>query len=256
MTKEELAVATGEAQYNKPQLLKLKSLKLNGDKGVFTLTHLDGQKGEDGRYKKEEIEGPVEVVFLKVRRRLIEASRDGLVRSTSEHNTPNDVVVLFNQKDNTTEKMPARDLRDKYEALRTEQIVYCRFKGEVVRLSVKGASLGSNTKSKTTTDFYAYLSSFQENGHFYSVKTKLVPVQEGDTRTYWCVDFKRGDELTPEQQEAVYADIAKVHASCSNFDKYYDVSTVPQIKKDIEVEKTKVDGEYPEEEINPEDIPF
>lgn len=256
MTKEELAIATGEAQYKKPQLLKLKSLKLNGDSGKFMLTHLDEEKGDNGRYRKEEIDGPVEVVFLKVRRRLIEASRDGLIRSTSEHNTVNDICVLFNQKDNTTEKMPARDLREKYENLRTEQIIYCRYRGEVVRLSVKGASLGSTNKSKATTDFYAYLSGFQGDDHFYEVRTKLVPVQEGETRTYWCINFKRGDRLDTEQQATVYEDIARVHASCSNFDKYYDVSTVQQVRKDIDEEKQKPEGEYPDEELNPEDIPF
>lgn len=258
MTPEEIAQMTGEAQYRKPQLLKINSLKLNGETGKFVLTHLTEPKGEDGRYVKEEIDGSVELVFLKIRRRLIEASRDGIVRSTSEHNTPNDVVVLFNQKDNTTEKAPAREIRDKYEVLRTEQIVYARFRGQVVRLSVKGASLGSADKSKEKMDFYKYLTSFQEDAHFYEYKTRLDAIEEGETRKYYCINFARGEKLTDEQLGKVYEDIKMVHESCSKFDKYYDVSTVREIKQDIEKESIegKNDVEYPEEEINPEDIPF
>lgn len=253
MTKEQMAQMSGEGQYKRPQLLKLKSLKLNGDTGKFVITHLDEEKGADGKYRKEEIDGVPEVVFLKVRRRLIESTRDGLVRSTSEHNSTNDTVVLFNQKDNTTEKGTSKELREKYEVLRTEQIVYCRYNGNIVRLSVKGASLGSNTKAKTTTDFYTYLSSFQGTEHFFETTTKLVPVQEGETRTYWCIDFKRGTLLTDEQLAKVGEDMEKVFNSCKSFDEYYQVATPAKIKEDQQSESAV---EYPEEELDAKDIPF
>lgn len=247
---------SGENQYRKPSLLKLKSLKLNGDEGVFYLTHLDEAKGEDGRYRKEKIEGTPEVVFLKIRRRLIEASSTGVVKQTTEHNHPDDVVKLFGEN-NLTDSGTARELREKYETLRTEQIVYCRYKGQIVRLSVKGASLGSEKKAKTTTDFYAYLKSFQGDDHWYETRTRLSVIKEGEARTYYCIDFQRGEALDEEQKAKVIENMTTVYENCKAFDDYY--RKAPVVTQETELPTIAADDSgtsYPDDEINPDDIPF
>lgn len=58
----------------------------------------------------------------------------------------------------------------------------------MVRLHVKGASLGSNNKDETVTDFYSYLSSFNEGEHWYETCLRLVATLEGDQRKYYCID--------------------------------------------------------------------
>lgn len=259
MTPEQLAEMTGEGQYRKSKLLTLKSLKLNGDDGAFYITHLDEPKREDGKYRKEKIVGVPEVVFLKVRRRLIESSKDGLVLQTTEHNTPDDTVLLYNKESKQPERATARFLRENYDSLRTEQIVYVRYKSQIMRLYVKGASLGSDAKAKTTTSFYSYLSSFKGDDHWYNVRTKLVPIEERGARTYYCIDFQRGTDLDDNQRATVITDIETVYNSCKEFDASFqtvaaEVATTPQ-----RAEQSKsgdFPGEYPEEEINPDDIPF
>lgn len=252
---QDIANMTGESHYKKPKLLKLDSLKLNGETGRFKITRLTQPKGEDGRYKVEEIESPVNVVFLKVRRRLIEADRDGLAMQTAEHNTPNDTTMLF-KRNEKSEKGVARALREQYGNLRTEQIVYARYKGEVVRLHVKGASLGSDRKDPTTTDFYSYLQSFAEGDHWFTTMTRLAAVEEGDQKRYWCIDFQRGEALTDDQVEEVKKQLREVHENCTEFDDYYKTETVEAVDKEAGGEDRREVPDYPEEDINPEDIPF
>lgn len=243
---------TGADQYNKPQLLKLKSIRLNGDTGKWVVTHLDEPKDADNRYKQSEIEGPISVVFLKVRRKLFEGSRDGIVGSTNEHNTPNDVVMLHYKSERI--QGIARELRERYDSLRTEQIVYVRHKGEIMRLSVKGKSLSGDDD---TTNFYQYLTSFQDSEiQWWETMTKLVPHLGGDgKRSYYYIDFQIGDALSAEQKEQVFANIKQVHENCTKVDAFYQVSSAITAEKDAEIVPEQL-PEYPEEEIDPKDIPF
>lgn len=253
MTKEELQQMTGANDYTKPTLMKLKTMRLHGDTGKFVITHLDKPKGADDRYEQTEIEGAISVVFLKVRRKLFEGSRDGIEAQTNEHNTPNDVVNLWRKGEKEAVRGVARELRSQYENLRTEQIVYVRYKGEIYRLSVKGASLSGTDE---TTNFYQYLTSFNDlEIGFWDTQTRLVPTEGGDgKRSYYFIDFQMGDALTDEQKQAVYENIKTVHDNCKKVDEYYDSATVPNETPDP-VAHTQV-KDYPDEEINPEDIPF
>lgn len=253
MTQEELQEMTGANNYNRPQLLKLKSMRLNGDTGKFVITHLDQQKGEDGRYKSEEIEGPIKVVFLKIRRKLVETDRDGIKASTNEHNTPNDIVNLWQKDKQGTEHGIARELRDRHENLRTEQIVYVRYKGEIYRLSVKGASLSG---TEDTTNFYKYLSSFTDyDFDWWNTQTRLVPTAGGDgKRSYYFIDFQVADKLDETQQAQVFENIKYVHDNCVKVDAFYQTASIDAEQQKETKDVTPTD--YPDEEINPEDIPF
>jgi flagella basal body P-ring formation protein FlgA len=230
-------------------------LRLNGETGVFKYTHLLEPKTEKGKHKTTEYDESLELVFLIVRRRLIQPSKDGMVRSTSEHSRPDDVVMMFGED---SQKGVAKALRQRFENLRTEQIVYARFRGEIVRLHVKGASLGSENKDKLTTDFYSYLNSFSGDEHWYNYLTRLVPVQEEGAKTYYAIDFQRGEKLNEEQQKLVVENIETVYENVKQVDDYYGNVSEEDIKKEESKEKTEdvVDLDYPEEEINPDDIPF
>jgi len=44
--------------------------------------------------------------------------------------------------------------------------------------------------------FYDYIGSFTGDDHFYQYKTVLTPVLEEGKRTYFTMNFQRGDKLS------------------------------------------------------------
>jgi len=154
------------------------------------------------------------------------------------------------------EKGVASELREKYPLLRTQQVVYALLNGEIVRLFVKGASLGSDSKAKDVTDFYSYISSFTGNEHFFLNKTILNAVEEqGDLGSYYVVDFKKGEKITEEEQNEVEKAMVQVADYCRESDEYYqkffENNTLPKDEK----EEHPMDViEYPENDD--EEIPF
>jgi hypothetical protein len=88
--------------------------------------------------------------------------------------------------------------------------------------------------------------------------TRLVPVQEEGAKTYYAIDFQRGEKLNEEQQKLVVENIETVYENVKQVDDYYGNVSEEDIKKEESKEKTEdvVDLDYPEEEINPDDIPF
>jgi hypothetical protein len=167
----------------------------------------------------------IEVVFLKIRRKLVErGSNEGeIVRSTNEHNHKNEAVQLFDTRTNTKSYGIAADLREKYEGLRTVQVVYALLlqegKQEVVRLVVKGASLGSDAKPEGVINFYQYLQSFGKDEHFWEFKTILTAVLEEGKKSYFAKDFKRGEVLTADKaKEYVVKCMKEIHEKCLELD--------------------------------------
>lgn len=86
----------------------------------------------------------VQVIFLKVRRKLVQRGDLGkIMYSTSEHNAATDVVDLFG-KNGYIERGSAKALRERYPGLRTIQVVYALLlegvkEPELVRITIKGA---------------------------------------------------------------------------------------------------------------------
>jgi hypothetical protein len=138
--------------------------------------------------------------------------------------------------------------------LRTEQVVYIRYKSEIYRLSVKGASLSG---TEETTNFYQYLTSFANaEVNWYETTTRLVPTKGGDGhRSYYFIDFQAGDALSEAQKEQVYENIEYVHKNCTQVD------ALSQNMQTTRADQTPAESgssmpDYPEEEVNPDDIPF
>lgn len=251
---ENVLEMTGQTEYQKPQNVKVNTVRLNGQTGKFIYVDLKN-KPEDGRADEHELGTSINVVFLKIRRRL--AFFDGgeqRFMQTSEHNSVDDVVTYFP----TNERGVASAIREKYPQLRTNQIVYCLFKSpngvEVVSLLVKGASLGSRAKADTTTDFYSYLGSFNEENPIHEFGTKLSAVkEEGKTGAYYAIDFQKGKRMEDKKIEIVVDHIKEIHERTQSQDAHYSKGAPEVVKQDEEYVPTV---EYPEEDINPDDIPF
>lgn len=255
-TKEEMAEMSGEKAYRKPKSMQLNTITFNGKDGHFVFTDILAGKDINGKYQKKDIGKHVEVVFLKIRRILSKYKKSPAISlQTNEHSTSKDTVMLYG----ANEKGKASDLREKYPELRTQQIVYAYVKDlkQMVRLSVKGSSLGSTNKSKEVKGFYDYLSSFPNDEHTFEYITILKPVEEqSDLGSYYAMNFIQGEKITDEVlKEEVSTNLAKAFESIKTIDDYYRNSDTDKINNDNK-EDDSDNQDFPEEDINPEDIPF
>ena len=238
---------SGEEYYRRQPRLDLAYIKLDGNKGVF----MKSKKVED-EYVKENIGESIEGVILRVRRRLTsydDASNS--FDSTSEHNTPKDVVALFHENIKIDEGV-ASVLREKYKTLRTEQILYVYMLGEVCKLSVKGASLGSKNKPEDAVSFYDYLASFPKEEHVWQFRTRFVPVAEKKgAKEYFAISFEKGEKLQEEELGGIGLEMKKLHDYFESSVKY---SGTKEEIKSVEVEK-KLEEEIPVDESHKSDLP-
>ena len=257
---------TGESNFKRPT--RYDEVTFNGNKGEFFFRGKDAEKGDDGKYPKESLGKEMSVVFLKIRRVLQAKYKPNTpTLRTSEHNRKGDAVTLF-EGSMKLGNVLADTILSKERGLYTNQIIYCCFfsreegKGEVARLIIKGSSLGSDKTAKGVMKFYDYMQSFKDNDHLHNFFTKLVPVgEEGPNGTYYAIDFQRGEKLSEAQQKYVDSLIKEVHEAIQENDRRFAVtapdtqSSLPEIQADDEEEEE--DGaKYPEDNINPEDIPF
>ena len=262
MNKEEMARKSGESNYRKPKKLILNEIKINGTDGNFVKTLFTKPKDANGKYEDENLKEEVKVVFLKIRRKLTQFEKGrGLVRNTTEHSVPTDTVMMYGDDQ---QKGVAKDLRDKFPGLRTQQVIYAIDTGskEIVRLIVKGASLGSENKAEGVMAFYDYLSSFGKDEHTWEYITVLTPAKEKSALgTYYCMSFGRGEKLSDAQLEKVSEAMDEVCAHTDAEDEYNGAkadkaTTAPQKGYETFDEKDEDVIEYPSEDIDASQIPF
>lgn len=264
--KPTMAEMSGESS-SAPRLV-LNEIQFNGKKNLFYYVNkkkglVETPKGK--RYEQESLGESVSVVFLRIRRRLRQYRKDEKPLVTNEHNTKSDMLTLFG--DTQIIKGSNDALKERYPNLRTNQTVYCLFSregfdDEIVRLNVKGSSLGSKSKAKDVHTFYSYVSSFKDGGaddHFYDFITELYGVEESsDLGEYYSMSFRKGLELTQDLKEKVVEMMIPIYTFIKQSDLFYETKKIADLQKasDKVVEDEEVVIEYPEDEINPEDIPF
>lgn len=278
-----LAEMSGEGTYRQQQALELNEVSINGDgsvkevepgkfvrQGGFFRKKLYVGKKRDEKPEEEKLGERIEVVFLKIRRKLEERGRDGeILRSTNEHNSKHDAVTLFDTRTQTKTYGIAADLREKFEGLRTIQIVYALLledekPPELVRIRIRGASLGSDSKPEGVMDFYQYLGSFAKDEHIWEYRTILTPLMEEGKQTYFAINFERGERLQAKGYEFAVKTLTDLHSQIVT----QDTARMERMAKaDIQVEEPPEDKFYedtpaevatPDDtgEVNPDDIPF
>lgn len=250
-------------------------------KGGFYAKKIMVGKPKDERPETEKLGETVNVVMLKVRRRLEQRSKSGeVVLRTSEHNVKTDVVELYDDKNKVIAIGPAASLREKFDGLKTIQVIYSLLlsdtgtkEPELVKLIVKGASLGSEARPEELPTFYQYISSFGKNAetgeteHLREYVSVLGLVKEEGAKTYFTMTFTRGEKLSPEVQEVANTNLRDVFGKLTE----QDAATKSRIAngaKSAGNGEVVPDGEAPAagaddsivypggEDINPEDIPF
>ena len=256
---DDIASMTGADAFKKaPEGYRANEVRLNGETGEFQYVDLLHRQ-KDQKAEVRDLGNSIRVCFLKVRRKLgYYDSRDKRMIQTSEHNVKDDNVFLFGPN----VKGKASDLRETYDKLRTIQVVYALLSNngvsepEVVKLIIKGASLGSDNKAETTTDFYDYLQSFGEGEHAHEFVTNLTSVKEQGAKEYYCIDFKRGPKLPEDKMALSVEKIRDIHAMTIAQDRYYNVKSETEVREETQDLPTIDYPDSASEGINPEDIPF
>lgn len=274
---------TGQDNFKRSPQYKLDELHVQGgdskskkwpiEIGHFKLKNTSGEPEEKEGYAQKDLGTEIEVVFLKIRRKLSKYWKAPKTSwNTNEHDRGSDVVSLYGT-DGGEKIGVADELRQQYPEIRTQQIIYCFVPSlkKVVRLIVKGSGLGSDSKAEGVMGFYDYLSSFnKDNQHVHEYLTVLKAIPESD---YYTTQFIRGAKLSDEQIGKINGLVDVVHDKVTEIKKYYDekhakfmnkpaessVKAIPTIQMDADVDTGNVDPnaiQYPDEEINIEDIPF
>lgn len=250
--------------------LELNEIQFNGQKGTYIL--IDKIKGlvqgTDGKkkYEKHDLGGEIQVIFLRVRRKLRQFRKGENPLTTNEHNSKYDMLTLFGA--DGIIKGSNDDLRERFAGLKTNQIVYSLLlreghDPELVRLVVKGASLGSEAKAKDVHDFYSYIGSFKGKGrddHFYEYVTELSSVaEESSMGSYFAINYAEGRKLEADEMTSlVTPKMREVFDHITASDAYYQTKNVEDLNKERQAHPAEdLDViEYPDEDVNPEDIPF
>jgi len=258
LTEEErLAELSGE---NEVMTIKFRVplLKFNGKTGKFLLYNPDQEGKLPSRPSGQFDE--IDCVILKVRR-VLGAWETGpndqwISIFSNEHNSWRDEIVLFERRagilrPRIIDQGPSKQIRDKYRNLKLTQNLYVLFQDQIVKLPVKGKSLGA------LFEFYDTLS--RKGEHIWQFVTKIQSHQE----TKGAVDFYVMDFLKQEKAdfEVVKEKIEEVAAKLERQDKSF--AERPMLEEEVEKElqddssETETSSQVPQEdEVKVEDIPF
>jgi len=201
-------------------------------------------KEQDAKPETVDLGSPIEVIFVKSRRRLVARDSQGFqTMSSSQHEQPNQTVTLW-ENGKMIDKGHASELREKYPDLRTIQETYVLLPdGELALLICKGAALGSKTRDEKLPTFYQYLTSLKADGIF-AHKTILGGVLEKGAKNFYTMTFEKGRPTTPEEQLAVLEASDSLVSVFTEYDEQNKNSVVTTTTTN------------PEEEASTEEEPF
>jgi hypothetical protein len=263
---EDVSDKTGENINRYPKSIVLNEVRFNGKDGRFVYVNMiDRKKGE--KSTKEDLGESVDVIFLKIRRRIVGyVKRLEMYYTSTEHNVKTDNVYLFGAQ----EKGTADALHGKYkDVMWAERVVYAFLlraghEKELVRVIIKGSTLNNKREGKVegTVDFFDYIANKKSKGeHSYMFVTKLSALKEsGPLGSYFTINFVRGQKLDDVKLSVVVDKINELHAMTSEQDEYYKDGTAEAPKEDLpSIDYSKepmAPADYPEDKIDPADIPF
>jgi len=233
MDKKEIEKYSGENEYRRAPRLDLDEIRLDGDRGIFVQITRVGKNFIKNDIGVDEMR----LIMLRIKKKLV-CLEDCL--TTSEFGSNNDEVMLFTPSGN--KKGIVSELRKEYPSLRTHQIVYSLLDNELVKLTIKGASLGSELKPETSTGFYDYLSKFPDDEHIWEYQTILKPERETNKmkKTYFAINFIKGEKV--EDLNLVGEKMKFLNEFFEKLDSFYQnrKKRLPDIEELLNVETVSV----------------
>lgn len=250
-TDDEMELYSGEQFYKRPPKLSVNRIKFDGNNGSFGFRVKRGDK-----YETDLIGKSLKVVVLRVRRKLSNWDKGA---SSTEHNVKSDKVALF-QDGKMIARGTAEEIREKYDFLRTIQVLYVYYEGKVYSIDVKGASLGSQNKAPDTISFYDYLRAFNSGSHIWQFWTTIEPViEKKGAKSYYAMTFKKGPLVDEETASAIKDETKALHEAFTAQDNYergrssafeHTEAAQPPIAEE------EIPSLEDDDDISPEDIPF
>lgn len=273
---DELASMSGEATYKTTSLPVYDEIGLNGNDGIFNVKYktrakikeVDDLTGTTKEvYEKAVLGEKIELVWLKLRRQLIEKTQDGVVRQTSEHNVKSDYVAIYHYNGQATQTgILASSINGDaglYPKMKVNQLVYAMdiATGTIYKVIVKGGSLSMQEKLQNATLFYDYIGSMGKSEHFYTMTNVMTgtPYSTKLGKKYFA-NFSKGRPLTPEEIEKVTVAMRDIHAKLTEYDKAKAVPT--KVGDTVKAEGVIGAGmdlpeiDYGDTGVNVDDIPF
>lgn len=198
---------SGEQEGGKAPKYNVPIIKFNGNTGEFAkISYEDGMKSE------EAITGEIKIVILKNRKRL-EAQEAGL--SSVEFNSVKQIVTLFAKVDDKYSKEAidtVTNLRENYPVLKTQEVLYVLFNGEICKLIVKGGS---------STSFYTFKDTLKEEGnHSFAVTTKIGKAKAKSKmgKTYFYMTFESLPlEVSLDEVESKMTEVSEAVAKIDEY---------------------------------------
>lgn len=189
-------------------------------------------KESDEKPVSEELGSPIEVIFVKSRRRLVARDAKGFqIMSTSQHTSPTSIVTLY-KEGKMIDKGTAKDLREKYEDLRTIQETYVLLPdGELGLLIAKGSALGSKTRDESLPTFYEHLQELSKKGGIFTHKTILSGILEKGAKQFYTMTFGIGRPTTSEEQLEVLKHSDELTAIIEKYDEENAKAQIKPVEK-------------------------
>lgn len=279
MNEQDLASMSGETNYQNVQLPVYDEIVLNGNDGIFTKIFKTKPKvkvtdeltgGEKEVFEREVVGKTVELVWLKLRRKLIEKTQDGVVRQTSEHNTKKDIVTIYHYNGQATQDgILASSINGDtglYPKMKVNQIVYAMDikDNHIYKVILKGGSLSMQEKLENATLFYDYIGSMGKEEHFYTMNNVMTgtPYKTKLGVKFFC-NFTKGRGLALDEQKIVGEKMKEVHDKLKEYDDAKATKRVDPIKTTVagkgmddipSIDYGDID--YGDANVNVDDIPF
>lgn len=226
---------SGESGGGKAPKYNVPIIKFNGNTGEFSkLVYTDGMK------ETFPLSGDLSFVILKNRKRL-EAQEAGL--SSVEFNSTTQIVTLFSNTDGKFSKEAVdtvTNLRASYPVLKTQEVLYVLFEGEICKLIVKGGS---------SAEFYTYKETLAENQLKSFMVTTTVKSESAKgklNKTYFKMKFSNSeltvslDEIESKMTEVAEA-VAKIDEYNSGKALESNSAKIPQTDKVIDYGSDEID---------------
>lgn len=203
---DRLAKMSGEGQERAPKYV-LPLLKFNGNTGEFSTYDTESKE-------EKAIDKPIQITILK-RRKALSAFTTNNSFFTNEYSSTVQKVCLYKNIDGTitheATDIPAT-LRTKYPGLKTKEVIYCLYEGEVYKLDIKGASL---------RDFWDFTNKLSEDDkHSFQIVIEIdsVSVKEKGKIPYFKMTFTNAGD---SDLDAVEENLAKVAEELGKVDYYF-----------------------------------
>ena len=259
---KDLEKLSGEDNVMSKPTYNLPIIRFNGTGGKFYKNIVNNE----GNKEKIDLGESIKGTMMKIRRVLTSFTSDYSM-STNEHNSWRDTVSLFQMKKTDkgwkrsyVETSPVKVLREKYQNLKMNQVVYFLLEPdkEVVKLILKGKGLGNLFK------FYEEIDG-KKDEHIYHFLIEIgATLEEGPLGTYYANTFTRLQEV--EDMDLVAKELREVADNLAKIESYYesqapatqeeeaDIPTIQEGEQSSDMSKAEVDSLEKEEKEASEEL--